>query len=204
MALSQDSLEVVRLLCDCTLRMIEGELYQLTKTGDASITEDEHFEIIRRKTAFLFAGCAEIGGLLGTSTSEQRVALREYGFDLGTAFQIVDDVLDYMADESALGKPIGGDLREGKVTLPVILLLKRGGPEATALIHGVIADRQVTPENWRAIKELLARHGAIDAAFAKAVELAERAKRHLAEAFPVSTERDALIALADYVITRDR
>ena len=204
MALSQDSLEVVRLLCDCTLRMIEGELYQLTKTGDASITEDEHFEIIRRKTAFLFAGCAEIGGLLGTSTPEQRVALREYGFDLGTAFQIVDDVLDYMADETALGKPIGGDLREGKVTLPIILLLKRGGAEATALIHGVIADRQVTPDNWRAIKELLARHGAIDAAFAKAVELAERAKRHLAEAFPVSTERDALIALADYVITRDR
>lgn len=204
MALSQDSLEVVRLLCDCTLRMIEGELYQLTKTGDASITEDEHFEIIRRKTAFLFAGCAEIGGLLGTSTPEQRVALREYGFDLGTAFQIVDDVLDYMADETALGKPIGGDLREGKVTLPIILLLKRGGAEATALIHGVIADRQVTPDNWRAIKELLARHGAIDAAFAKAVELAERAKRHLAEAFPVSIERDALIALADYVITRDR
>ncbi len=109
--------------------MIEGELYQLTKTGDANITEDEHFEIIRRKTAYLFAGCAEIGGLLGECTPEQRVALREYGFNLGIAFQIVDDVLDYTAEESALGKPIGGDLREGKVTLPIILLLQRSGPD---------------------------------------------------------------------------
>src|SRR4029078_13176778 len=102
MALTQDTLDVVRLLCEVTLRMIEGELYQLTKTGDASITEEEHFEIIRRKTAHLFSGCAEIGGLLGESSPEQRGALREYGFNLGLAFQIVDDVLDYMADESAL------------------------------------------------------------------------------------------------------
>ena len=126
--------------------MIEGELYQLTKTGDASITEEEHFEIIRRKTAYLFSGCAEIGGLLGHATPDQRTALREYGFNLGIAFQIVDDVLDYMAEESALGKPIGGDLREGKVTLPIILLLQRAGPEVAELIQSVIADGQVTPE----------------------------------------------------------
>ncbi len=204
MALTQDTLEVVRLLCDCTLRMIEGELYQLTKTGDAGITEDEHFEIIRRKTAFLFAGCAEIGGLLGNAPARQRAALREYGFNLGIAFQIVDDVLDYMADESALGKPIGGDLREGKVTLPIIILLQRSGPEAAALIHPVLAGGQVTPEKWREIKDLLARHGAVDAAFAKAVTHATRAKEELAAAFPPSPERDGLISLADYVLSRDR
>ena len=204
MALTQDTLEVVRLLCDCTLRMIEGELYQLTKTGDASITEEEHFEIIRRKTAFLFAGCAEIGGLLGKAPEAQRVALREYGFDLGLAFQLIDDVLDYMPEESALGKPIGGDLREGKVTLPIILLLQRGGAEAAALIHGVVADGQVTPEKWRAIKDLLKQHGAIEATFERAVMHAERAKRLLAHAFPPSPERDGLISLADYVINRDR
>jgi octaprenyl-diphosphate synthase len=204
MALTQDSLDVVRLLCDCTLRMIEGELYQLTKTGDANITEDEHFEIIRRKTAFLFAGCAEIGGVLGNATPAERAALREYGFDLGIAFQIVDDVLDYMAEESALGKPIGGDLREGKVTLPIILLLQRGGTEASTLIHGVVADGQVTADQWRAIKDLLARHGAIDEAFARAMTYAERAKQHLAGTFSASPERDGLISLADYVINRDR
>ena len=204
MALSQDTLEVVRLLCDCTLKMIEGELYQLTKAGDASITEQEHFEIIRRKTAFLFAGCAEIGGLLGNVSVAQRTALREYGFGVGLAFQIVDDVLDYTAEVTALGKPIGGDLREGKVTLPIILLRDRGGDEAKALIERVVASREVSVEEWRAIRELLTRHGAIEAAFARAVEHIERAKKMLSEAFPSSVERNALLALADYVIHRDR
>jgi octaprenyl-diphosphate synthase len=204
MALTQDTLEVVRLLCDATLKMIEGELYQLTKTGDAGITEEEHFEIIRRKTAHLFSGCAEIGGLLGNCTLEQRIALREYGFNLGLAFQIVDDVLDYMAEESRLGKPIGGDLREGKVTLPVILLLQRTGPDVAALIQGVVADGLVTPETWRTIKELLHRHGAVDAAFGRAVTYGEQAKTHLSSAFPPSPERDGLMALTDYVLSRDR
>jgi len=163
MALTQDTLEVVRLLCDATLKMIEGELYQLTKTGDATITEEDHFEIIRRKTAYLFAGCAEIGGVLGQCTTEQRTALREYGFNLGLAFQIVDDVLDYMAEEARLGKPIGGDLREGKVTLPIILLLQRTGPDVAAMVQTVVADGQVTPETWRTIRDLMERHGAIDA-----------------------------------------
>jgi octaprenyl-diphosphate synthase len=204
MALTQDTLDVVRLLCDVTLRMIEGELYQLTKTGDASITEEEHFEIIRRKTAYLFSGCAEIGGLLGKCGDEQRVALREYGFNLGIAFQIVDDVLDYTADERALGKPIGGDLREGKVTLPIILLLQQAGPEATELVQRVIADRTVSPEDWRTIKDMLTRHKAVDTAFDRAVTYAHRAKQQLAAAFPASVERDGLLALTDYVLNRDR
>lgn len=204
MALTQDTLEVVRLLCDVTLRMIEGELYQLTKTGDAGITEDEHFEIIRRKTAHLFSGCAEIGALLGVCTPEQRAALRDYGFNLGVAFQIVDDVLDFTADERRLGKPIGGDLREGKVTLPVILLLQRTGPEVAALIQDVVATGQVTPDAWRTIKEELNRHGAVEAAFERAVAYAERAKQHLAGAFEPSAERDGLLALTDYVLSRDR
>jgi octaprenyl-diphosphate synthase len=204
MALTQDTLEVVRLLCDVTLRMIEGELYQLTKTGDAGLSEEEHLEIIRRKTAYLFSGCAEIGGLLGQCTPEQRVALREYGFNLGIAFQIVDDVLDYVAEESALGKPIGGDLREGKVTLPIILLLQKTGPEVQALIQGVITDGHVSVEAWTEIKDLLRRHGAVEAAFERAVSYATRAKHDLTSAFPASAERDGLVALADYVLSRDR
>ena len=167
-------------------------------------TEEEHFEIIRRKTAFLFAGCAEIGGLLGNVTAAQRAALRDYGFNLGIAFQIVDDVLDYMADERALGKPIGGDLREGKVTLPVILLLQRAGADTQALIQRVVTDGVVTADEWRSIKDQLARHGAVEAAFERAVSHGERAKQLLADAFPPSTERDGLIALADYVLSRDR
>ena len=185
MALTQDTLDVVRLLCDVTLKMIEGELYQLTKTGDAGITEDEHLEIIRRKTAFLFSGCAEIGGLLGECTASQRIALREYGFNLGIAFQIVDDVLDYTAEESALGKPIGGDLREGKVTLPIILLLQRAGADTTAMIHHIVATGEVDPDAWRSIKDQLHRYGIVETAHSRAIAHGERAKAHLAAAFPL-------------------
>jgi octaprenyl-diphosphate synthase len=203
MALTQDSLEIVRLLCDVTLRMIEGELYQLTKTGDVDITEDDHFEIIRRKTAYLFGGCAQIGGVLGGVSKEQEHALREFGFNLGVAFQVVDDLLDYTADETALGKPVGGDLREGKVTLPIIYLLQRGGQDADNLIRTVVADRAVSKDQWRQITSLLREHRTPDLAYAKATEYANRAKDAL-DVFPPSRERDALKSLADFVLARDR
>jgi octaprenyl-diphosphate synthase len=203
MALTQDALEIIRLLCDVTLRMIEGELYQLTKTGDVDISEEEHFEIIRRKTAFLFGGCAQIGGMLGGVAPERETALREYGFNLGIAFQLVDDLLDYTADATALGKPVGGDLREGKVTLPIILLLGAGGADADSLIRTIVADRSVSPEQWREIMRLLREHGIAELAYKRAVEYANRAKGCLA-AFPPSRERDALLSLTDYVLARDR
>jgi octaprenyl-diphosphate synthase len=203
-ALTQDSLDIIRLLCDVTLRMIEGELYQLTKNGDVGIAEEEHFEIIRRKTAYLFAGCARIGGMLGSTTREQQEALWDYGFKLGIAFQVVDDLLDYTADETTLGKPIGSDLREGKVTLPIIRLLSKGDARATELISAVVNDRAVTPEQWREIRQLLAATGACDAAYDTALEYATQAKNGLLAAFPASAERDALVSLVDYVVWRDR
>jgi len=203
MALTQDSLDIVRLLCDVTLRMIEGELYQLTKSGDVDITEEEHFEIIRRKTAYLFGGCAQIGGVLGRIGKDREQALREFGFNLGIAFQVVDDLLDYTADETALGKPVGGDLREGKVTLPIIYLLQRGGADADRLIRTVVTDRAVSKEQWRDILRLLRDHGTPDMAYAKALEYATRAKSAL-DIFPPSREKEALVALADYVLSRDR
>jgi octaprenyl-diphosphate synthase len=203
LALTQDALEVIRLLCDVTLRMIEGELYQLTKTGDVDITEDEHFEIIRRKTAYLFGGCAQIGGKLGGVSPEQEEALREYGFNLGVAFQLVDDVLDFTADQEILGKPIGGDLREGKVTLPIIYLLQRADGSASDLVRRIVRDRSVTPEAWRTVTQLLADHCATDAAYRRAVDHATAAK-HCLNVFPPTPERDALVALPDYLLSRDR
>jgi octaprenyl-diphosphate synthase len=203
MALTQDTLDVVRLLCDVTLRMIEGEIYQLTKNGVVDLTEDEHFEIIRCKTAFLFAGCAQIGGMLGQAGEARELELREYGFNLGIMFQLVDDLLDFTGESETIGKPIGGDLREGKITLPIIHLLKHGGAEAETLVRGMVEDRDVTPENWTRVKALLAEHRSIDYAYARAVEFGEAAKRHL-KVFPDSHERDALMALADYVLYRDR
>ena len=205
MALTHDSIDIVRLLCDVTLRMIEGELYQLTKAGDADISEDEHFEIIRRKTAYLFGGAAEIGGRLGTGDREQQQALREYGFNLGIAFQLVDDLLDFTADRAALGKPVGGDLREGKVTLAAIHLMRHAGANGRAgeLIRSAVNDRAISMESWRELSALLREHRAIDYAYGKAVEYASAAKRYL-NVFPPSAERDALLALPDYVLARDR
>jgi octaprenyl-diphosphate synthase len=203
MALTQDTLDIVRLLCDVTLRMIEGELYQLTKNGVVDLSEEEHFDIIRRKTAHLFGGCAQIGGLLGEVGAEKEQALREYGFNLGIMFQLVDDLLDFTGASEALGKPVGADLRDGKITLPLIHLLEHGGPEAGELIRGVVRDRDVTSEDWTRIKALLAEHRSIDYAYSRAVEFGEAAKRHL-RVFPPSPEREALMALADFVLLRDR
>jgi octaprenyl-diphosphate synthase len=203
MALTHDTLDIVRLLCDVTLRMIEGELYQLTKNGDADITEDEHFEIIRRKTAYLFGGSAQIGGMLGSVTAEQQEALREYAFNLGIAFQIVDDLLDFTGDAAALGKPIGADLREGKMTLPLIHLLRQRHAAGERIVREIIATRTTTEAQWNELLQVLSEHRSIDYAFRRAEEFAERARKPL-NAFPPSAERDALLALPDYVVSRDR
>ncbi|HVB37906.1 MAG TPA: polyprenyl synthetase family protein [Vicinamibacterales bacterium] len=203
LALTHDSLEVIRLLCDVTVRMIEGELYQLTKNGDAEISEEEHFDIIRRKTAYLFGGCAQIGGMLGSVTTDQEHALRDYGYNLGMAFQLVDDLLDFTGDAAALGKPIAGDLREGKVTLPVIHLLRHGVPAADQIVRDTIRDHTVSRERWEELRQLLAEHHSIEYAYQKAVEFAGTARDRLAD-FPPSPELDALLALPDYVLLRDR
>ncbi len=202
LALTQDSLEIIRLLCDVTLRIVEGEIYQLTKNGVADLTEEEHFDIVRRKTAYLFAGCAKIGGMLGPITREQQDALWDYGFNIGMAFQIVDDLLDFTGEEVALGKPVGGDLREGKMTLPVIHLLSRDA-RAETLIRKVMRDRDVTLEEWREIRALLTQARSLDYAYTTAVDFVERAKKAL-YTFPASPARDALMFLPDYVLSRDR
>jgi octaprenyl-diphosphate synthase len=203
LALTQDSLDIIRLLCDVTLRIVEGEIYQLTKTGVVDLTEEEHFDIVRRKTAYLFAGCAKIGGMLGPITREQQDALWEYGFNIGMAFQIVDDLLDFTGEEVALGKPVGGDLREGKMTLPVIHLLARGDAAAETLIRKVMRDRDVTLDEWREIRGMLTKSRSIDYAYSTAVEFVESAKKAL-QVFPPSPAREALMFLPDYVLSRDR
>ena len=203
LALTYDTLDIVRLLCDVTLRMIEGELYQLTKNGDADITEEQHFDIIRRKTAYLFGGCAQIGGMLGKVSEEQAQALREYGFNLGIAFQLVDDLLDFTGDAEALGKPIGADLREGKMTLPLIHLLQQREEVGERIVRDIIASRSVSETQWSELLRILKEHRSTDYAYRRASEFAERAKKPL-YAFPPSSERNALLALPDYVLSRDR
>jgi len=203
LSLTQDNLDVIRLLCDVTLRIVEGEIYQLTKNGVVELTEEEHLDIVRRKTAYLFAGCAKIGGMLGPTTREQQDALWDYGFNIGMAFQIVDDLLDFTGEEVALGKPVGGDLREGKLTLPVIHMRDRGGPRAAALLRKVVEAREVSLDEWHEIRALLTQTRSIEYASRVASDYVERAKKTL-YSFPSSGARDALMFLPDYVVSRDR
>jgi octaprenyl-diphosphate synthase len=202
LALTEDSLRIIRLLCDVTLRMIEGELYQLTKTGDLAITEAEHFDIIQRKTAYLFGGCAQIGGILGGVGAEEERALREYGYNLGIAFQLIDDLLDFTADETALGKPVASDLREGKITLPVIYLLQDDDGRATDVVRRIVGSRTIRPSEWDELSGLLVERRALERAYEKARHYAALAKDHL-HRFPPTSERDALLALPDFVLARD-
>ena len=203
LALTQDNLEIIRLLCDVTLRIVEGEIYQLTRKGVVDLSEEEHLDIVRRKTAFLFAGCARIGGMLAPVSTEQQEALWDYGLHIGMAFQIVDDLLDFTGEEAVLGKPVGGDLREGKLTLPVIHLLSHSSGAADTLVRRIVREQAVTRDEWRELRTLLAQTRSIDYAQNMAVEFVERAKRAL-RAFPSSPARDALLFLPDYVLSRDR
>jgi octaprenyl-diphosphate synthase len=203
LALEYDELEIIRLLCDVTLRMIEGELYQLTKNGDPDVTEEEHFEIIRRKTAHLFSACARIGAMLAGQPADRVEALGQYGFKLGIAFQLVDDLLDLTGSVQSLGKPVGSDLREGKITLPIIALMQRADTPARALITQVVRERALSPDQWQQVSALLATHRTIEYAYERAVQLAQEAKAHLL-VFPPGEAREALAALPDYVLIRDR
>ncbi|PYQ90210.1 MAG: hypothetical protein DMG03_01200 [Acidobacteria bacterium] len=147
---------------------------------------------------------SQIGGMLGKVTIEREQALRDYGFNLGIAFQLVDDLLDYTGDPESVGKPIGSDLREGKVTLPLIHLLRQGNDGAgSRIVRDIIATRAVTPEQWSELLRSLKDHASIDYAYRRATEYAERAKKPL-YAFPPGSERDALLTLPDYVLSRDR
>ncbi|NOT49584.1 MAG: polyprenyl synthetase family protein [Acidobacteria bacterium] len=138
-SLKERSLEVLDILTRLTRKMTEGELIQLTVIGNTDITEEAYFDILRRKTAYLFSGCCEIGAILGAANAETQAAMRDYGMNLGIAFQLADDLLDFTADEKSLGKASGADLLEGKLTLPLILLC-REHPEFKAELNEIISD----------------------------------------------------------------
>src|SRR6059058_220643 len=138
-SLTERSLAILDILTAVTRKMTEGELLQLTLLGRTDISEEQYFDVIARKTAYLFSACCEIGALLGKASPEMQNMLRDYGMNLGIAFQLVDDLLDATSSEDILGKPAGADLLEGKVSLPMIFLLQRE-PRWRAEAQRVIAE----------------------------------------------------------------
>jgi len=201
-AVQERNFRVLDVLIDLTQRMVEGELLQIEKIGKI-ITLEEHFELIDRKTACLFAVCTRMGAILGRAGEEQERAMAEYGHDLGMAFQIVDDVLDLTASEEVLGKPVASDLREGKATMAVLHALARCTPEERRAIEKVMTERAFNGVTHEQILGILTRYGSIDAAMAEANRYADHARQELV-IFEDSPVRQALLALPDFVVEREK
>jgi octaprenyl-diphosphate synthase len=199
MMVGLDRMLVMRVLADTTNAIAEGEVLQLLHMGDPDLSEARYFDVIRRKTAILFAAACRLGGLAAGLDETAQDALHRYGMALGIAFQIADDVLDYVGDAGKIGKHLGDDLAEGKPTLPLIIAQRRGNPEQVEAIRAAIrdGDRDALPLVIATIRET----DALDESIDRARDYARSACQEL-EALPLSVYRDALLDLADYAVAR--
>ena len=201
-SLAERSLPILDILTSVTRKMTEGELLQLTLLGDAEISEAQYFDVLKRKTAYLFSASCEIGAILGGASEQQQTALRDYGLSLGTAFQLIDDLLDFTSSEEALGKAAGADLLGGKVTLPLIYL-REAEPKSLEMVQAVLRDGKYGSVKQADLLEAITRTGALERARARADEYAEDARAAL-ENLPDSEYCDSLRALPTYILDRDR
>ena len=200
-SLRERSLEILDILTRLTRKMTEGELIQLTMIGSLSITENDYFDILRRKTAYLFSACCEIGAILAGADQQQQDALREYGMDLGIAFQLSDDVLDVMSDAEKLGKAAGTDLLEGKLTLPLIDLIAKE-PELRSSFETIMLEGSYRNLSRDQIKQKLVSLGIIDGIKKRSVEHIERARKNL-DVLPQSEYRSCLTDTLDFIANRN-
>lgn len=199
-SLRERSLAILDILTRLTRKMTEGELIQLTTIGDVSISEEAYYDILRRKTAYLFSACCEIGSISGTANAEYREALRDYGMNLGIAFQLADDLLDLTAEMNDLGKASGVDLTEGKMTLPLILLLKEQ-PELKPVLEEVMRTGTYEAISRNGLLRKMSDIGMIDRIRSIALGFAAAARKNL-DVLPETEYRVALEAIPDYVIER--
>jgi len=201
-ALRERNFQILDLLIGLTQMMVEGELLQLERIGKIDISEADCMELVDRKTARLFSVCAQLGALAAGGGDAAREKLGEYAWNLGMAFQLVDDMLDFTAREKTLGKPVGGDLREGKVTLPLVYALERATPEERKLVGAILRERNYETAPFAHVLKLLEKHGGIERVRERAQAFTERARRIVSE-FPDSPYQRALVAVTDLVTDRD-
>jgi octaprenyl-diphosphate synthase len=200
-SLQERSLTVLDILTAVTRKMTEGELLQLTLLGRADVTEEQHFDVLRRKTAYLFSACCEIGAILGGASPAARRALRDYGLNLGTAFQLVDDLLDFTSDDDSLGKAAGADLLEGKVTLPLIYLLEEE-PRLKSAVQAVMREGSYSEFTRDAFVRAAEKTTALERARVSAASYAEAAVKALDEIEP-SKFSDGLRSIPTYILERE-
>jgi len=196
-------LNVLRVLSAATTRIAEGEVLQLICTSDVDLTEEKYIEVVVCKTAVLLAAACQAGAIIGGATPEQEEALAAFGMDLGIAFQLMDDTLDYTADEKEFGKSIGHDLEEGKVTLPLIETLRKCSEDERETVSEIVVKEELNHEDFEQVLALVNAHGGIGYTVQRARDYVAAAKSRL-EMFADSPVREAMFRLADYVVTRGK
>ena len=203
-ALRERNFAVLDILIELTQSMVEGELLQLTRLGRIDLTEAEATELAYRKTAGLFSGCSRLGAVLGNQPESVVESLAEYGRNAGLAFQLVDDLLDFTASPEKLGKPVLSDLKEGKVTLPLIfaLAISNGHGDARGLVAKVLEERGFESVRPEQITKLVRETGALDRSATMAREYVRRAKECL-QVLPDTEYRRALMAVPDFILERE-
>jgi octaprenyl-diphosphate synthase len=201
-ALRERNFHVLDLLIGLTQMMVEGELLQLERIGRINVTEADCMELVDRKTACLFTVCAKLGALVAGADSQTEEKLGEYAWNLGMAFQLVDDVLDFTAREKTLGKPVGGDLREGKVTLPLVYALERASTDERRSVERVLADRHYENVPLQQVLGLIEKYDGIERVRERAHAFTDKARQVIGE-FPESPYQRALHGITDLVTDRD-
>lgn len=199
MMLGADSMRVMQVLADATNKIAEGEVLQLMNCHDPEVGEGGYLEVIRRKTAKLFEAAARLGAVLGAAPAPLEEGLAEYGMRLGTAFQLIDDVLDYSGDAATIGKSLGDDLAEGKPTLPLIRAMASGSPAHAGVVRRAIIDGG--RDDFAQVLEAVRATGALEYAREVAVREAEAARRAL-QGLPASNYKDSLLELASFSVVR--
>ena len=195
------SLKVLETLSAASATIAEGEVHQLATTNDLSTTEEEYLEVISAKTAKLFEAAAQVGAVVADQPERAERSLAAFGAHIGMAFQLIDDVLDYSAQQATLGKAVGDDFREGKITLPVILAYRRGLPEERKFWRRAIEEQQVEDGDLERAIDLMRRHGALAETVERARHYANTALRSL-DGFPRSPIREALGDLVAFAVER--
>jgi octaprenyl-diphosphate synthase len=194
-----NDMRVLQILSDATNLIAEGEVMQLMSSGDPEVDEQRYLDVIRRKTAKLFEASTRLGAVLGDAPPAAEHALARYGMHLGTAFQLIDDVLDYTGDQAAIGKNLGDDLAEGKPTLPLIRALQVGAPAQVEVIRHAISSGRLA--DFTPVLGALRETGALDYARARAEEESRQAASCLTS-LPPSTYRETLLELSTFAVTR--
>jgi octaprenyl-diphosphate synthase len=202
MALRERNFRILDLLIGLTQMMVEGELLQLERIGRIDLSEADCMELVDRKTACLFSVCARLGALVGGADAATEERLGEYAWNLGMAFQLVDDVLDFTSREKTLGKPVGSDLREGKVTLPLVYALESAGAEERGWVALILKERNYDQVPFRRILAMIEKHRGIERVRERAQTFTDKARAMINE-FPESPYQRALYTVTDLITERD-